>query len=241
MSDLQCLIGREPVDVGTNMRLRQFSFTDANELSRLHQDPSMTRWLLDDVSLNSLAIATDFIYGLRKLYREYPGLGTWAFERFVCRYTQEELLAQGAMNMLEDSAIKSLLAPQWQLQGWFNLTPVPGQEDKIELGSRLHRKAWGQRIACGVGEQLVNYAFNVLGISSLHLHCHTLNQPALYCAAFLGFKNPEPVKYLGLPALGLSAALANVDALRDCSSSARRRTAFSSVKHWATSEAIAGA
>ena len=239
MGDLEHLIGAQPVIVGRNMRLRQFHLSDANELCGLHQDPSMTRWLLDDVALDSVAITSNFIHGLRTYYREHPGLGIWAFERFVCKYTRDELFAQGAMDLLEDTAIESLLAPRWHLQGWFNLTAVPEQPEKIELGSRLHRNSWGQLIACGVGEQLVNYAFNILGISSLYLHCHPSNQPALFCAAYLGFQNPEPVRFLGLPATGLSATSENANLLRDCSGSARRRRALSCVKQWTTTDAVA--
>lgn len=239
MSKIESLIGEQCVVVGENMRLRQFQPKDARSLLRLHLEPSMTRWLLDDVDLDNLAIVTKFIRGLRRLYASHQGLGIWAFERFASKYTRSELQAQGAMKLLSDSTLESLQAPKWQLQGWFNLTPVPDQPQKIELGSRLHQSAWGQHIACSVGEQLVNYAHDILDISTLYLNCHPSNRPALYCAAYLGFKNPEQVRFLGLPALSLSATPGSVGTLCEYSSSTRRRRALSLVKQWARHDEIA--
>jgi RimJ/RimL family protein N-acetyltransferase len=223
------------------MRLRRFQLGDANNLYRLHQDESMTRWLLDDVALDSISVTSDFILGLNKYYKDHPGLGIWAFERSVCRFTKDELLAQGAMDSLDESSIASLLAPKWQLQGWFNLTRVPGQNEKIELGSRLHRSAWGKRIACSVGEKLLCYAFNVLKEPRLYLHCHPSNHPALYCAAYLGFNSPEPVAFLGSQALCLSASSADLDKRQACTGSVRRRAAMACVNQWASADAVISA
>lgn len=226
------LMGNSPLLIGEDLRLRRFTISDANELAQLHQDESMTRWLLDDVALDNTAITDRFILGLRRYYQEHPGLGIWAFERLLTRYTKEQLIKQGADKVLSEQAFAKLLEPSWQLHGWFNLTQVPGSPELIELGSRLHRSSWGQRIACAVGEQLVSYAFDTLSCSSLYLHCHPQNQPALYCAAYLGFEDPTPVKFLGRDALKLVSQAERLLAMQAKSDSQRRRHAVKCVNHW---------
>lgn len=232
MNTLSEPIAQAPANIDSDLRLRQFVLKDANDLLRLHEDSEMTRWLLDDVELDTLAVTSDFILGLRKLYRESPGLGIWAFERLEKTYSREQLIEQGALNHMSEDAMNSLLQPKWVLKGWFNLTPVPEFPQNVELGSRLDRSAWGQRIACSVGEQLVCYAFDVLEITDLYLHCHPLNRPALYCASYLGFDDPEPVDFLGSKALRLSATANSAEQVNSMNDSARRRSAIAQVHLW---------
>lgn len=227
--------------MGRNLRLRQFRIADANDLFQLHKDPILRRWLLDDRAFDSLSFTSDFLLGLQKFYSTHPGLGIWALERLECRYTREKLIEQGAFDCLEDKVIDSLLTPKWHLQGWFNLTPIEGQPQHIELGSRLHRGAWGQRIACAVGQPLVSYSFDVLGLENLHLICHPSNQPALYCAAYLGFENPQACKSAGFDALKLTATAASSQHANMNDDSKRRRAAVSCAREWSAEEVGVGA
>ncbi len=239
MSQLSEPIGAQPCLLDQNFRLRQFKTSDSSELSNLHKDPLLTRFLLDDVSLQDSRTASIFAQGMGKFYRENPGLGIWAFDRLIVRYTREQLLQQGAYEMMQEAAVDALLEPIWQLQGWFNLTPVPDYPDQIELGSRLHRGSWGQRIACTVGQELVEYAFRVLSVPRLYLHCHPENTSALYCAAYLGFDSPKPVTFLGLPALKLSVPASHLENGGDVSDSERRRTAVRQVRLWTQPNSVA--
>lgn len=232
MSSLHGIIGSEPVSVGPDLRLRQFRLTDAGELVKLHQDPALMRWLLDDISLDDQPVASDFILGLTRLYRSRPGLGIWALERREVRYSRAQLVAQGALKFLNEDELERMLQPRWYLQGWFNLTPVPNEPQRIELGSRLQRAAWGRSIACGVGSTLVDYAFEVLRLPRLYLHCHPQNTSALYCAAWLGFDEPEAVDFLGSDAIRLSLRPSHFAARCTVNDSTRRRDSRQYVEQW---------
>lgn len=227
-------IGSEPVYVGGNLRLRQFSIDDASDLCQLHKEQSMLRWLLDDMDLDTTANTTRLVTGLARMYQTYPGLGIWAFERLESCSTEYQSTTHRKLAKSADSRTELLPRQRWCLRGWFNLTPVPENPDYIELGSRLHPSAWGRRIACSVGEQLVHYAFEVRQLNVLFLHCHPLNEPALYCAAYLGFDHPKPVIFLGSDALRLTATAETSQRCEDLSDSARRRMAVARVRGWTT-------
>lgn len=225
-------LAQQPVLVGDTLRLRQFTLGDAYELSQLHTLPLMTRWLIDDADLQIRDVAFEFLYGLTKLYRQKPGLGIWAIEREECRYTAEQLSAEGALAMLNKQAIDKLLQPQWYLYGWFNLTPVPEMPMSVELGSRLHPALWGQQVACSVGQQLLEYACDVLSLPAVFTHCHPENRAALYCSSYLGFGQPESVSYQGRKAIRLVMHAPQHLMMSAMTSSKRRRQAHQTASCW---------
>ncbi len=181
------------------IRLREVKPADEPAITAMHQDERLSMMLMDDVSLDDAGNVEKFIQGLRRFYAQRPGLGFWIMERLETRYTHQDLLDQGALESFSETQLESLLKPVWQTVGLVNLTPVAGDEKRIELGMRLLPKAWGSPASLSVGDLVLVHAVEVLQLREIVIYCHPDNRSAQYCGFYLGFKEPVLCEHLGAP------------------------------------------
>ena len=113
---------------------RELVATDAAELWQLDQDPGVMRYINGGKRSTRAQIAARMKL-IPRVYRLYPGLGTWRASR---RDT-------GAFI------------------GWFTLKYIPDTVE-VEVGYRLLRKAWGQGFATEGARELVRYGFDAVGL-----------------------------------------------------------------------------
>jgi RimJ/RimL family protein N-acetyltransferase len=114
--------------------LREFVATDYDDLWRLDQDPHVMRYI-GDGRLSSRAWIAAAMQRIARVYRLYPGLGSWRAAR---RDTGAYI-------------------------GWFTLKYIPDTVE-VEVGYRLLREAWGQGFATEGARELVRYGFGDLGL-----------------------------------------------------------------------------
>jgi RimJ/RimL family protein N-acetyltransferase len=114
--------------------LRVLVPSDADDLWRLNQDPRVMRYINGGKPSTRAEIAMAMRRILR-IYRRYPGLGTWHASR---RDT-------GAFI------------------GWFTLKYVP-RTVEVEVGYRFRRDAWGRGFATEGARELVRYGFDDVGL-----------------------------------------------------------------------------
>jgi RimJ/RimL family protein N-acetyltransferase len=119
------------------LELREFVPSDLPDLVRLDSDPRVTRYI-GDGRTTPMADLETMIPRIRRVYRLYPGLGTW-------RAAQRDTGA---------------------CIGWFTFKYVP-KTIEIEVGYRLLPEAWGQGFATEGARELVRYGFDDLGLERI--------------------------------------------------------------------------
>jgi len=113
---------------------REFAGTDADDLWRLDQDPGVMRYINGGKPSTRAQVAARMRL-LPRVYRLYPGLGTWRASR---RDTGAYI-------------------------GWFTLKYIPDTVE-VEVGYRLARTAWGLGFATEGARELVRYGFDTVGL-----------------------------------------------------------------------------
>ncbi len=186
------------------LRLREFCIADRYALVDMHKDPRVRALLVDDHPLDQHTVAHELIVRLQALYRQHEGLGIWCAERMVATLDTAELdrpgMREEASKALSPSALARLLQPQPRFAGWFNLMPMSGQPEEVELGSRLLPEAWGTGLALEGGELLLAHAFNTLGRDRIWAIGHIAHRSVRYCVTALGFEDRGVQDYEGKPA-----------------------------------------
>jgi len=217
----------------SRFRLREFSLDDSSNVALMHSDARISELLLDDVSLDKVGQARLFIKRIRERYRNEPGLGLWAADRYAPRYTLESLNQNGAISGLKKEVIQKLIEPCWQFSGWFNLTQIAEEatddtelHGEIELGSRLVPEVWGSRLSLMGGDALMFHAFDTLNLERVHIHCHSEHRSAVFCALYLGFDGPVQANYAGQRSLRFTLHRESYFRVREMSTRTRRRTAL---------------
>ena len=153
------------------LSLRRFLPEDAADVAGLHALPEVRAHLSDDHPLQELPTAQLLIQRLLDFYPAQPGLGIWH--------------ASDAHGFV----------------GWFSLMPLPERPGAIDLGSRLHPRAWGNGTALDGGECLLAHAFHSLGATQVWGACAPGNRGARLCLHALGFSAEGMQPYDGHPAL----------------------------------------
>jgi RimJ/RimL family protein N-acetyltransferase len=114
--------------------LREFVPSDFDEEYRLDTDPRVMKYIGD----GHLATRADIAAAMKRIprvYRLYPGFGTWRASR---RDTGAHI-------------------------GWFTLKYIPGTVE-VEVGYRLRHDAWGLGFATEGARELVRYGFDDIGL-----------------------------------------------------------------------------
>lgn len=114
--------------------LREFVASDFDDEYRLDRDPRVMKYI-GDGRLSTRADIAAAMIRIPRVYRLYPGFGTWRASR---RDT-------GAFI------------------GWFTLKYIPGTVE-VEVGYRLRHQAWGQGFATEGARELVRYGFDDVGM-----------------------------------------------------------------------------
>jgi RimJ/RimL family protein N-acetyltransferase len=117
--------------------LREFVAGDFDDLWRLDQDPEVMRYIGDGKRSSRARIAMT-MRRIPRIYRRYPGLGSWRAAR-------------------RDSG---------EYIGWFTLKYIP-RTVEVEVGYRLLREAWGQGFATEGARELVRYGFDTVGLDRI--------------------------------------------------------------------------
>ncbi len=73
-----CLI--QNLQVSARLRISEFTWQDAADLARMHQNPRVRELLMDDLPLDTTNAAQRFIDGMQRFYRQYEGTGIWRAE-----------------------------------------------------------------------------------------------------------------------------------------------------------------
>jgi RimJ/RimL family protein N-acetyltransferase len=117
--------------------LREFVPSDRPELERLDTDPRVMKYIGSGriATLDEIAATIERV---RRVYRLYPGLGTWRASR-------------------RDSGA---------FVGWFSLKYIPNTVE-VEVGYRLLPEAWGQGFATEAATELVRYGFDDVGLERI--------------------------------------------------------------------------
>jgi RimJ/RimL family protein N-acetyltransferase len=71
--------------------------------------------------------------------------------------------------------------------GWFVLKPLENTPD-IEIGYRLLRKQWGKGFATEMSHELLNYCFNVTGLSKIAAATHPDNHASQHVLEKIGLR-----------------------------------------------------
>jgi RimJ/RimL family protein N-acetyltransferase len=183
------------------LRLREFSLADRYALVRMHKNPRVRALLVDDEPLDRHAVVHELIVRLQVLYRQHEGLGIWCAEHMVTALDAADLerpeMREKVAEMLSPSALESLLQPRPRFAGWFNLMPMSGQPEEVELGSRLLPEVWGIGLALEGGERLLSHAFDTLGRERVWAVGHIENHSVRYCVTALGFEDRGVRDYEG--------------------------------------------
>ena len=185
------------------LRLDEFSPMHADDIVKLHADPRMRSQLIDDYPIYTQGAAAEFLSKLKLVYRRYEGLGIWRAERLLP--TDPEVLAeaQAAVDAGEigPQVLDLLRQPSWEFCGWFNLMPVTGRPDEVEIGARLMPDAWGGQLVMDGGEWLLLHAFKQLAHERVLGICNPANRSAIHTLRALGFGEPQRISYDGQDAL----------------------------------------
>lgn len=219
------------------LRLREFSIADSYALVRMHKDPRVRALLVDDEPLDRHAVVNELIVRLQALYRQHEGLGIWCAEHMVAVLNVSDLerpeVCEEMRESLSSSVLASLLQPQPRFAGWFNLVPMSGRPQEVELGSRLLPEAWGTGLALEGGELLLEHAFNTLGRDRVWAVGHIANRSVRYCVMALGFKDIGVQGYEGKPAQYFLINESHWRQWRDLPRKKRQRWAVAACKEFA--------
>ena len=152
------------LQVSARLRISEFTWQNAADLARMHQNPRVRELLMDDLPLDTTSAAQRFIDGMQRFYRQHEGTGIWRAERAIA--PDAESVAQARQAYAEGEIHETLLAlveaPTWQFCGWFSLVHLMDAPDALEIGARLSPDAWGAALALDGGEWLLNQAFQTL-------------------------------------------------------------------------------
>jgi len=182
------------------LRLREFTFTDRNDLVSMHKNPRVRTLLVDDYPLDRHVVAHELIKSLQKYYRQYEGLGIWCAERMVAALNITKLNQEEVRQNLTPSMLEELTTPKPRFAGWFNLMPMTDEPEEVELGSRLLPEVWGSGLALEGGEQLLTHAFGTLNRDQVWAVSHVEHRSVRYCVTALGFREHGIQLYDGKPA-----------------------------------------
>lgn len=171
------------------LRLREFTPTDGSRLMEMHQNPRLTELLIDQQPFEQRGFTSAFIRRMIEIYREYEGLGIWAAERMRAILGETELNDPVVREMLSDEALETYSKPRPEFVGWFNLMPVPHDQDEIELGSRLVPAVWGAGLAIEGGERLLAHAFDNLNREQVWAFSLPGHRAVHFCVHTLGFED----------------------------------------------------
>ena len=188
------------------LRLDEFSPLHADDIVSMHADPRMRSQLIDDYPIYTRPAAADFLIKLQQLYRNMPGLGIWRAERLTPTAPDVLAEAQAAVDAGEigPQVLDLLRKPSWEFCGWFNLMPVTGRLEEVEIGARLTPDAWGGQLVMDGGEWLLQHAFQQLKRERVLGICYPSNRSAIHILRVLGFGEPQPIVYDGQDALEFS-------------------------------------
>ncbi len=197
-----------PCQVSTRLRLREFSWHDADDLVRMHQDPRVRAQLVDDAPLDNAQAVHRFIESLHAFYCQHEGMGIWCAERAVPPDAPTVLEARQAhaQGDIGDAWLALVEAPQWRFCGWFSLVHLGDAPHEIEIGARLTTDAWGGALAVEGGEWLLQQAFVRLERHQVFGHCSPLNRSAAHCLRVLGFGTAGLAAYNGVQAARFAIA-----------------------------------
>ena len=78
------------LQVSARLRISEFTWQDAADLARMHQNPRVRELLMDDLPLDTTSAAQRFIDGMQRFYRQYEGTGIWRAERAIATTRSEE-------------------------------------------------------------------------------------------------------------------------------------------------------
>jgi RimJ/RimL family protein N-acetyltransferase len=127
------------------LTLRQFTETDVDNLFDLNSDPEVMRHLNGGKPASREQIRDEIIPFHLGVYERFPGFGTWAAQA----------------------------GPTGEFLGWFHFRVVEGQG--IDLGYRLHRRAWGKGYATEGSRALISKGFTSLGVERVFAHTMAVN------------------------------------------------------------------
>jgi RimJ/RimL family protein N-acetyltransferase len=127
------------------LTLRQFTEADVGNLFDLNSDPEVMRYLNGGKPASRENIRDEIIPFHLGAYERFPGFGTWA----------AQATATG------------------DFLGWFHFRVVAGQG--IDLGYRLHRRAWNKGYATEGSRALVSKGFTSLGVERVFGHTMAVN------------------------------------------------------------------
>jgi RimJ/RimL family protein N-acetyltransferase len=118
------------------MVLRCFTEADVDNLVDLDSDPEVMRYLNGGEATPRAAIEREILPRFLGYYQRYEGYGYWA----AVEKTSGEFL------------------------GWFCLHPEEDGEERVALGYRLRRSAWGKGYATEGARALIRKGFTELGM-----------------------------------------------------------------------------
>jgi RimJ/RimL family protein N-acetyltransferase len=116
--------------------LRRFTEADVENLVRLDSDPEVLRYINGGMPTPRDVIEHEILPRFLRYYDRYEGYGFWA----AVERTSNEFL------------------------GWFCLHPEEENEDRVALGYRLRRQAWGKGYATEGALALIRKGFTELGM-----------------------------------------------------------------------------
>lgn len=179
--------------------LREFDPADRDTIVAMHRDARLREFLVDDYPLDDPRVADLFVERMALIYRKFEGLGIWH---------------------------ASLIGPQPQFAGWFNLMPMAERPGEVEIGSRLLPVVWGGGLAIEGGEMLLAHAFDDLGLEAVWGTCHAGNRSAAVVMHALGFEALGAMPYDGGMADHFRIDLNAWRAVRNTTSGTRIRRAL---------------
>jgi RimJ/RimL family protein N-acetyltransferase len=154
--------------------LRTLTEADVENLFVLDNDPAVVRFINGGKPTPREVIETDTLPGFLELYLRGDGYGVWAA---IERSTREFV-------------------------GWFSLRSDEGDPEKVELGYRLQRSAWGKGYATEGSLALVDKGFSELGAERIFATTMTVNAASRRVMEKVGLKYvrtfheswPEPIE-----------------------------------------------
>lgn len=223
------------------LRLRCFSAADQDALVQMHRDPRVRELLIDDFPLDDRRFVSAFLTRMQAFYAEHPGLGIWATEHWFASLSEDHPDYPDAVEALSPASLARALQPRPHFAGWFNLMPMTGRPEEVELGCRLIPSAWGLGLAMDGGALLLDHAFDRLGRERVWAVCHPRHGSVHLRLRMLGFEYDGDRPYDGVPS---SHFVVGADAWRHqraLPSAARRRQALAWVKSHRSSDLDSGA
>ena len=155
------------------LALRQFTEDDVDNLFDLNSDPEVMRYLTGGRPTPREEIRDQIIPFHLAVYDRLDRLGTWAAE----------------------SATGEFL-------GWFHFRPGPGTDiTNIDLGYRLHRRAWNKGYATEGSRALISMGFTGLGVERVFGHTMTVNTASRRVMEKCGLTLVRTTPYQGADAI----------------------------------------